>query len=113
MTTLSFSEPDLAATFDREGYVILKEFFEAEVVAQAREAMNQLVDQQAEKLLREGKIDNLFAAEPFETRLMRLYAGCPDEAPKSFRPELHLAGLFGVFFHPRLLDIVETFLGGE
>src|SRR5437870_4205796 len=104
MTTSSIAGSDLAATFDREGYVILKDFLEAEVVAQARAAMNLLVDGQAEKLLREGKIDDPLIDEPFETRLMHLYAGCPDDAPKGFRPELHLAGLFPVFFHPRLLD---------
>jgi ectoine hydroxylase-related dioxygenase (phytanoyl-CoA dioxygenase family) len=35
------------------------------------------------------------------------------EAPVLLRRELHLAGLFGLFFHPQLLDIIEAFLGGE
>jgi ectoine hydroxylase-related dioxygenase (phytanoyl-CoA dioxygenase family) len=42
-----------------------------------------------------------------------LYENNLDLAPKSFRGELHIAELFPMFFHPRVLDVVEQFLGGE
>ena len=36
-----------------------------------------------------------------------------DEAPDSFRPQLHGPKLFDLFFHARLLDILQFFLGDE
>lgn len=101
------------AGVEEEGYVILSQFLEPEVVHQARAALAELVDRHAAKLLAEGKIGDPLKDEPFETRLARLHERCPEETPRLFRRELHLPGLFGLFFHPRLLDIAEAFLGGE
>jgi phytanoyl-CoA hydroxylase len=99
--------------FDQQGYFILEEFFETDVLEGARHELATLVDQHAGKLQAEGRITDTLEAEPFETRLARLYEGCLNEAPKLFRRELHRAGLFPVFFHARLLDVVEAFLGPE
>jgi ectoine hydroxylase-related dioxygenase (phytanoyl-CoA dioxygenase family) len=112
MTTTG-QNAELQQTFTERGFVILKGLLEPEVVEQARAAMKTLVDQRAARLLAEGKIRDTLPDAPFETRMAKLYAHCLDDAPKSFRPELHLPGLFGVFFHPDLLDIVEMFLGPE
>lgn len=106
--------PDtLHQQFDEQGYVILWNFLEPEVLREARGALEGLVDRCAEKLVAEGKIQDPMKREPFETRLACLYETCMDAAPKSFRPELHLEGLFGLFFHPLLLDVAEMFLGDE
>jgi ectoine hydroxylase-related dioxygenase (phytanoyl-CoA dioxygenase family) len=113
---LSASDPDLAALqeqFEQQGYVLLSGFLEAEVIQNARSELAKLVDQHARKLLAEGKITDPLEDEPFETRMARLYESCLDDAPKLFRRELHRAGLFPVFFSPRLLDTVEAFLGPE
>ena len=94
-------------TFDQQGYVILRGFFEQEILHNARFELEKLVDQHAERLMAEGKITDPLEDEPFETRLARLYKTCLDEAPKNFRRELHLAGLFDLFFHPHLLDVKD------
>ena len=99
--------------FSDQGFVILKGFFDLRLVQQARDALNQLVDQHAEKLLAAGKIASPLTDAPFELRLLQLYQDHLAEAPNLLRRELHLAGLFDLFFHPGLLDIVETFLGPE
>jgi phytanoyl-CoA hydroxylase len=99
--------------FEAEGYTVLRGFLEPETVQAACEALATLVDCHAERLLAEGKIAHLYAGEPFETRFYRLYEHHLDDAPLNFRRELHLAGLFGIFFHPGLLDKVETLLGPE
>ncbi len=104
---------ELKETFDRQGYILLRGFLEPGVVRQAREAMNTLVDREAAKLTAAGKCRDPLPDAPFETRFMQLYADCPEAAPNMFRPELHLPGLFPLFFHPRLLDTVELFLGPE
>lgn len=99
--------------FEEQGYTVLRGFLEPEAVQAARSALACLVDQTAKRLLAEGKIAHGFSEEPFETRLYRLYENRLEEAPLNFRRELHLAGLFGVFFHPGLLDRVEAILGPE
>jgi len=112
----TLTEPDadvLRRQFDEQGYVILRSFLEPEVVRKARAEMERFVDQCAERLVSEGKIRDPLKDEPFETRLARLYETCMDDAPKSYRRELHLEGLFDLFFHPRLLDVAEKFLGSE
>lgn len=100
-------------TFEEQGYVILRGVIEPAAVQAARIEMEALVEEHAAKLLAAGRIGDPLKGEPFETRLYRLYENCLDIAPKSFRRELHRPGLFPVFFHPKVLDVVETFLGGE
>ncbi|MBM4437918.1 MAG: phytanoyl-CoA dioxygenase family protein [Actinobacteria bacterium] len=103
----------LGATFAERGYVILPGFFESEVVASARAGCEWLVERDAQRLRAEGKIAELFAAAPFETRVARIYERNLDLAPKVYRRELHREAFFPIFFHPRLLDVVEALLGGE
>jgi ectoine hydroxylase-related dioxygenase (phytanoyl-CoA dioxygenase family) len=63
--------------------------------------------------MKQGLISDLFKDEPFETRWLRLFENKLDLAPDSFRPELHLAGFYPVFFDSKVLDAAETFLGSE
>jgi len=93
--------------------VTLRGVLEPHVVAGARAELDKLVDLHAARLLAAGKISDPLPHEPFETRFYRLYEHDLDEAPTQFRQELHLLGLFDVFFHPRVLDVVESILGGE
>lgn len=103
----------LQEQFNEEGYVILRGFFEPEVVQAARGAMASLVEKEAQKLKAAGKITDTLPNAPFETRLLQLYANDLDSAPLIYRPELHVGGLYPAFFHQRLLDIVESILGPE
>ena len=103
----------LQEQFDEQGYVILKGVFTPDVLDDARVALMGLVDREAEKLLAAGRVTDSFLNASFETRLFRLYEHNLDVAPKSFRRELHLAGLFGIFFNAKILDFVSQFLGSE
>ncbi len=103
----------LQEQFDEQGYVILKSVFSADVLDAVCKEMNHLVNGVADKQLAEGKISHRFENEPFETRLFKIFEDHIDDAPTSFRPELHLAGMFDLFFHPYVLDIIEQFLGSE
>ncbi len=107
------NQNNLRQQFDEQGYVILQGFLDSSVVAQARSAMEELVEQQAQRLVATGKIASPMHAEPFETRFFRLFEEHLDDAPKSFRRELHLSGLFDLFFNPALLDVVEVLIGPE
>lgn len=117
MTNSSTSAPvmdDAAQTqFVEQGYLILRGFLSPALLDEARASINDLVDGYAEQLVATGKRSDRLADEPFPTRLLKLYEQQLDEAPVLFRPQLHLAGLFPLFFNPALLDVVETLLGGE
>jgi phytanoyl-CoA hydroxylase len=99
----------------KEGYVILRQFVEPSVVQEARAALESLVESYAQRLRAGGLISDAEATAdaPFETRLYRLYRDHLDQAPTLMRQELHLPGLFGLFFHARLLDQMEDLLGPE
>ncbi len=99
--------------FEATGYVILKGFYPDGVVEAARDAADELVDRFANRLMAEGKISRDHAEAAFETRLARICKDAPEDAPHIFRKELHLAGMYDVFFYPPLLDVVETLLGEE
>lgn len=99
--------------FEEQGYVILRQVIAPAEVEAAREEMKRLVDGEAAKLMAQGLITDPLEAEPFETRLLRLYENHLDTAPDSFREVLQLAGLFPLFFNPGVLDMAEAFLGAE
>lgn len=103
----------LQEQFDEQGYVALKGVLTSSVLEAVRRELDHLVNCTAEKLIAEGRITHRFEDEPFETRLYRLYEGHMDDAPTQFRPELHLPGMFDLFFNPCVLDLVEQFLGPE
>lgn len=108
-TTLSKQQTE---QFDQEGYFILRQVLSQAEVEGAQQAMQQLVDREAHKLLEQGLISDLMKGEPFETRFWRLFQNHLDKAP-DYRVQLHLAGLFPLFFNPKVLDVVEAFLGSE
>lgn len=103
----------MRSQFETRGYAILRGYFATEMIHEARNGLNKLVDREAQKLIHAGKIQQGLIDEPFETRLARLYEGRLEEAPVRFKEELHLAELYPIFFHQDLLDIVELLLGGE
>lgn len=99
--------------FHQQGYLILRDFIEPEVVQEARSEAAQLAIEHIQRLKAQGKIQDTFPDEPFETRLARVYAQCAENPPTVFRQELHRPGFFRLFFHERLLDVVTVFLGRE
>lgn len=96
-----------------QGYTILRGFLELSVVHSVREAAAALVEELAAERVASGAIQHAFAGEPFESRLIRLFEREVDKAPRQFRENLHVPGMFHLFFHPGLLDIVESILGPE
>lgn len=101
------------AQFANDGYLILRGFLSPTVLAEAQAAITELVDQHAERLVAAGKRTDRLTTTPFPLRLLKLYEDNLDAAPVIFRPQLHLPGLFPLFFHAGLLDLVESILGGE
>lgn len=104
---------NLKQQFDQEGFVIVRQVIEPAVVHQAREALASLVDVMARGLYAMDHIHELYEHEPFETRMIKLFSFAPDLSPSGLRHNLHLTGMFGLFFCPEVLDLVEDLLGPE
>lgn len=103
----------LQEQFDEQGYVILKGVFAPTILDGVKKELELLVDIEADNLIASGRVTDRFASASFETRLFRLYENNLDIAPTSFRRELHLSGMYDLFFHSRVLDLVSQFLGTE
>jgi phytanoyl-CoA hydroxylase len=112
-TNVSPSSEKIVDQFNEQGYLILRGFFEPQVIEDAREESGHLADEHIASLLALGKIVDAFPAEPFETRLARVYERVDFHPPSQFREELHRAGFFGLFFNRHLLDVVAGLLGPE
>ena len=103
----------LIESFDEQGFSILHDVLESPCIEAVQRECEALVEELAAKLLAAGKITDAYEDEVFETRLIHLYADCPNEAPTIFRPELHREGFFGMFAQPHLLEIAQAILGPE
>ncbi len=99
--------------FDEQGFFILSEFFRPGVVNGVRSEMEAWVDCQANAFFNEGINDDLHEDADFETRILHVFARCHDRLPTAIRSELHLPGMFPMFFNSRLLELVEQILGPE
>lgn len=99
--------------FAENGFVIMRQLIEPEVVQGVRDSLTELVDRLAAKLMAEGKIHDSYPHEPFEKRLYRIVEHHLEDAPKIYRPELHLKGFYHLFFHKKLLNMAQELLGDE
>ncbi len=101
--------------FQDRGYVVMLGLIEPDVVAGVIAELEAWVNRRAEAMADAGQISDLCEDEPFERRLASLHRQCPESAvlAKQLRAELHWPGMFGLFFHPKLLDVVELILGPE
>jgi ectoine hydroxylase-related dioxygenase (phytanoyl-CoA dioxygenase family) len=99
--------------FQSQGYAILRGVIEPAVQAKVREELSAVVDFLADTLCSQYKVPHPHKGESFETRLVKLYEGRLDEAPPNLRYYAHRPGIHGLFFHPGLLDVIESILGQE
>lgn len=101
--------------YDAEGYLLLPDLLDESDLAPVKAAMNQKVDEIAATLCAQGEIRHKFEDEPFETRLARMFAGKPDETFLQFGRGWRdrLPGYFHLNANPKILDAVESLIGGE
>ncbi len=106
--------------FETEGYVMIPDLFPPSALSPLRNEIAAIIDRSANRLFKEGKLSNLHADEPFETRLTRLMADHP-ELQKIFLKDIEGKGggqhtgkeMFKIITHPRLLDAMENLVGSE
>jgi len=101
--------------YDREGYLVLEKYLHADDLAGAREAMSQKVDFIVNDLFDGGLIKDKLLDAPFESRLAQAFRGLTDKDflkyGRGWRDRF--PGYFNLMSHPKVLDAVESLIGGE
>lgn len=101
--------------YQKEGYLVLPNLLLDADMAPAREAMTHKVTMIADALYADGIITDKRTDRPFAYRLAELFAGLSDREflkyGRSWRDRL--PGYFDLMANPKILDAVESLIGGE
>ena len=101
--------------YEREGYLVLPNLLDDRDMAPARDAMMQKVDGMADDLFTAGRVRDKLQGRPFEVRLAELFAELTEQDflayGRSWRDRL--PGYFVLMNNPKILDVVESLIGGE
>ena len=103
------------AEYELEGFLIIPNLLSPEDLAPVREAMNWKVSQIADELAASGLIKDKRENDPFETRLVNLFKGLTEADFLKFGRgwrDRH-PGYFNLMAQPKILDAVESLIGGE
>jgi phytanoyl-CoA hydroxylase len=101
--------------YKREGYLVIDHLLSEEDMAEVKEAMTQKVSLIADDLFNSGLISDKLDNEPFEYRLAKLFEGLTDKDFLKFGRGWRdrLPGYFHLMSNPKILDTVESLIGGE
>src|SRR5262245_49800889 len=103
------------ALYNTEGYLVLPHFLTEAELAPAIASINEKVSQIADDLAADGLITDKLEDWPFKTRLAGLFAGLTDahflKYGRSWRDRL--PGYYRLMMNPKILDAVESLIGGE
>ncbi|MEK3914652.1 phytanoyl-CoA dioxygenase family protein [Paenibacillus sp. FSL H7-0331] len=101
--------------YNDEGYLVLPELLTEEDLQAVKQAMSQKVTQIADELLAAGLITDTLADTPFPNRLADLFKDLSAEEflkyGRSWRDRL--PGYFTLMSNPKILNAVESLIGGE
>ncbi|GGD78272.1 phytanoyl-CoA dioxygenase family protein [Paenibacillus nasutitermitis] len=101
--------------YETEGYLVIPELLNAEDLAAPRQAMEMKVSQIADELYEAGLITDKRTDSPFPNRLAELFNGLTDKDfnhyGRSWRDRI--PGYFTLMSNPKILDAVESLIGGE
>ncbi|MVQ37481.1 hypothetical protein GON05_22925 [Paenibacillus sp. MAH-34] len=101
--------------YNTEGYLVIPNLLQEEDLAQAIEAMTTKVSAIAEELMQAGLIQDKLEDRPFKYRLAELFKDLTAEHflkyGRSWRDRI--PGYFQLMSNPKILDAVESLIGGE
>ena len=107
--------PTQVEFYRTEGYLVLPGLLTDEDMAPAREAMTEKVSEIAADLYKNGLVTDTRQREPFETRLVRLFEGLTEgeflKYGRGWRDRK--PGYHDLMANPKILDAVESLIGGE
>jgi phytanoyl-CoA hydroxylase len=109
--------------FDEQGFVVIEDVLSAHNIRALRDDYEALLDRLAVRFYEDGKIPSTFDDLPFEKRLTAIMTQSSENLYKYFDISLNLAdptgpmhlseAVFNLIRHPRILDTVESLIGGE
>ncbi|WP_054023160.1 phytanoyl-CoA dioxygenase family protein [Bacillus sp. FJAT-28004] len=101
--------------YNEQGYIVLPNLLTEQDLEPAKEAMNNKVSMIADELLQAGLISDKLEHRPFKYRLAELFADLTSEEflnyGRSWRDRL--PGYFHLMSNPKILNAVESLIGGE
>lgn len=104
-----------AAFYHTEGYLVLPHFLTGADLEPAIESIAEKVSRIADDLAADGLITDKLEDWPFKTRLAGLFANLTDthflKYGRSWRDRL--PGYYRLMMNPKILDTVESLIGGE
>jgi phytanoyl-CoA hydroxylase len=106
---------DQVERYDSEGFLVIPGLLSDADMEPVRAALTEKVGMIAGELLADGLISDPLIAEPFPTRLARLFDGLGEEHflryGRSWRDRI--AGYYTLMSNPKILDVVESLIGPE
>ena len=115
-------DPQQLDAFLNDGFLVIEEAFPPTDLDDLIVEFDASVEANATEAKNEGLIEQTFPAEPFPTRLARIVEAASslesadDQSGVLYRNlsgKLRSPAMFSLLKHPALLDIVESFIGGE
>lgn len=105
--------PEQIAAFGEQGYLHVQHALTEEDLQSVIDEIDTMVDQWAEEFLAQGKIEEIHADEPFETRYGLIYAQC-DQIGEKLDIMYSLGRAMFEFLHnDNLLDVAGSIVGNE
>lgn len=113
--------PQELEQFQSDGYVVKAGIFSASDLVPLRQAMDRIVDEEAERLQREGVLENSFPDLGFEHRLGAIMSTSHAAGMAIYRAIMGKKGgggytgpeLFNMVVHPPLLSCIESIVGPD
>jgi phytanoyl-CoA hydroxylase len=101
--------------YETDGYIVIPDLLDQADLEPARQAMEAKVTMIADDLYAEGLITDKLTQRPFEYRLADLFKGLTDrdflKYGRGWRDRI--PGYFTLMSNPKILDAVESVIGGE
>lgn len=95
-----------------DGYMVVKSLLQSEELKPFQSVIEKAVDQHAQILLSEGKIDDIAESAPFDFRMAKLYRNL-DNRMRSWNTDIFSHELYNLITHKNILDVVESLIGSE
>ncbi len=101
--------------FRNQGYLLLGHVFDPSLLDTLKNEFDHKLEVYAKKAHAEGLLAEPFENEPFARRLACVAEALdhPDALLELFEGKLHTPGMFKIFTHEAILDIVESVIGPE
>ncbi len=99
--------------YERDGFVIVEDMFTDDDLIPVTDEINRWIDERAQRLKSQNKLESLCQGQPFETRYAALFAQCDEIGQGMDIPQIGGEAMFAFLGNESLLDAVDTIVGPE